>query len=131
MMALPPSMSSPPPPYGADDYLEEYSPAMAFVCVESTVCPTDQNSDNNNDSAATSPPVSVSSRFGGSRDGNVRRLSFSTSSGVASPIVGPDDVEDLSNTSFSAYHQSPPPLVMTSRPHSHSVSSLRPLVMSI
>ena len=131
MMAQPPSMSSPPPPYGADDNVEEYSPAMAFICVESSVCAIDQDSDVNNNSAAASPPVSMGSRFGGSREGNVRRLSFSAVSGVATPIIGPDDVEDLSNTSFSAYHQSPPPLVMTSRPHSHSLTSLRPLVMSI
>lgn len=53
---------------------------------------------------------------------DARRLSFDHVSGN-----GADDVREFSNTSSHSYINSPPPLVLSSRPHPFSTSLSQPL----
>ena len=117
--------------------LFETLPAMAFLCSPNTTRLITERENEGYDSPVLSSvgnngALGAVSRGRPSSRGatDARRLSFSPQT---RSVVGRGSVvvEDIHDCSFDSYTQSPPPLVLSRRPHSLSASTIRPVILRL
>lgn len=106
----------------------EASPATAFLCSPHTVRLMNQQDDSPLSSVAVVDTNERGTLNSLAVEPNVRRLSFSPSSRLSSDTASVV-TEDICYNLFDAYTYSPPPVVLTSRSHSLSASSIRPIAL--